>query len=215
MAVPKTIPYRPPYAGGPITAVGQTKFSSAAMQAPTALLGGGGGVPSAGGGYAGVALLATSLISTMIGTSMEAKAAKAEARAIQAAAEYNANMAEREGRAKEARIRHLARRNLSSWFTQMAGKSGVIAEEGGWLEALVWNAAAYETDALNAAIAGRNTAALERSRGQAAKRIGKQRSAAQYIAGAGKVAGMGLSLGIGGSYPTVAEIPGTTGGTSA
>jgi len=156
--------------------------------------------------YAGTALLATSAISEIVGTALSAKAAKEDARAVQAAAEYNANIAEMEGDAEEARRRRISRRELSSQFVQMAAKSGVTAEEGGWLEALVRNAAEYEVDALNVSIATRNTAALERARGQAAKRIGKQRSAAEYLRGAGRIAGMGLSLGIGGSYPTVQTV---------
>ena len=158
--------------------------------------------------YAGAALLATSAISEIFGTVLSAQAAKADAKAIQDAAKYNATIAEMEGDAEEARQRHIARRALSSQFVQMAGKSGVIAEEGGWLEALVWNAAEYEVNALNASIAGRNTAALERARGESARRIGKQKSAAAIISGVGQVAQMGLSLAIGGSYPTVATTNG-------
>ena len=205
MAIPKTIPYRPPYAGGSITAVGQTKFSSSEMQAPTALLGGGGG--GGGGGWAGVGLAAASAISSIGGALLSAKAMKMQARAEQAAAEYNALLAEIEARAESARQRHIARRTLSSQFTQMAGKSGVVAEEGGWLEALAWNAAEFETSAMNAWIAGTRTAALDRSRGQIAKSVGKQRAASEILSGVGRVAGLGASLAIGGAYKTVDEVP--------
>lgn len=161
--------------------------------------------------YTGAALLATSAISEIIGTSLSAKAAKADAKAVQAAADYNANISEMEGRAEETRWRHIGRRALSSQFTQMAGKSGVIAEEGGWLEALVANAAEYEVNALNAGIAGRNTAALERARGSAARNVGKQRSAAAWIAGAGRLGGFGLSLMIpGGPLATPVTTSATT-----
>ena len=151
--------------------------------------------------YAGAALGAITAATEVAGTALSVKAAKADAKAAQAAAEYNAALAEMEGRAEESRQRRIARRTLSSQFVQMAGKSGVIAEEGGWLEALVWNTAEYETNALNAAIAGRNTAALERSRGRAAKRIGKQRAGAEILAGASRLGGFGLSLMMPGTGP--------------
>jgi hypothetical protein len=103
-------------------------------------------------------------------------------------------LAEMEGNAEERRRRRLARRSLSSQFVQMAGKSGVIAEEGGWLEALVRNAAEYETNALNASIAGRNTARLNRAHGANAIRQGNQMAGASLLAGAGKLSGMAYSL---------------------
>jgi len=174
------------------------------------LYGGGGS-----GNYAGEALLATSAISQMVGSVLSANAALEQSNAVWAAARYNALRAEQQGRAEEARQRHIARRALSSQFVQMAGKSGVIAEEGGWLEALVWNAAEYEVNALNAAIAGRNTARLERARGEAAKEAGKRRYAAEMISGVGKLVGTGLSLAIGGSYPTVATTPASPGSAPA
>jgi predicted polyphosphate/ATP-dependent NAD kinase len=139
-------------------------------------------------------MLGVSVGSTIISSIMAAKAAKAQARAEQAAAEYNAVLAEMEGNAEYRRQRRYARRSLSSQFVQMAGKSGVIAEEGGWLERLVQNAAEYETNALNAAIAGRNTARLNRAHGANAIRQGNQMAGASLLAGAGKIAGMAYSL---------------------
>ena len=164
-----------------------------------------------GGGGAGTALLATSAFSTIAGSVLSALASKQQAEAIQAAARYNAALAEMEGRAEEMRQRRIGRRALSSQFVQMAGKSGVIAEEGGWLEALTWNAAEYETNAVNAGIAGRNRAALERSRARVAGDVGRQRTGAALLSGATRLSGLGLSLASGGSYPTVAYTPGTSG----
>lgn len=167
--------------------------------------------PTPGGGYAGAALLAASAFSTIVGSALSAVAAKQQAEAAQAAARYNAALAEMEGRAEEMRQRRIGRRALSSQFVQMAGKSGVIAEEGGWLEALTWNAAEYETNAVNAGIAGRNRAALERSRSRVAGDVGMQRAGAALLSGATRLSGLGLSLASGGSYPTVATTPGTSG----
>ena len=151
------------------------------------------------------ALFGASAVATLAGSLVSGMAARSQARAAAAAAEYNAIRAEMEGNAEERRRRRLARRALSTQFVQMAGKSGVIAEEGGWLQALVQNAAEYETDALNAGIAARNTARLDRSAGKHALRTGNLQAGAALLAGTGKVAGMGLAL-----YGT----PGTTGGKS-
>jgi hypothetical protein len=147
----------------------------------------------------------------MVGSVLSANAALEQSNAIWAASMYNARRAKMAGDSEEMRIRHIARRELSSQFVQMAGKSGVTGEEGGWLEALARNAAEYEVNALNASIAGRNTARLERARGKAAKEAGERRYAAEMISGVGKLVGTGLSLAIGGSYPTVATTPASTG----
>ena len=88
---------------------------------------GGSSAGGGGGGWAGVGLAAASAISSIGGALLSAKAMKMQARAEQAAAEYNALLAEIEARAESARQRHIARRTLSSQFTQMAGKSGVVA----------------------------------------------------------------------------------------
>ena len=151
-------------------------------------------------------LLGVQLGSTIMGSIFGAVGAKKQAKAEQAAANYNALVAQMEGDAEHRRRMRLARRELSAQYTQMAGKSGVLAEEGGWLEQLVNNAAEYEMDALNAAIAGRNTAALERARGKTARMIGSQRAAASLIGGVSKAAGIGLSLGLPGKAPAATEL---------
>jgi hypothetical protein len=138
--------------------------------------------------------MAVNAIGTIASSIMGASAAKSQARAEAAAAEYNAVLAEMEGYAEARRQRRHARRSLSSQFVQMAGKSGVTAEQGGWLERLVQNAAEYETNALNASIAGRNTARLNRMHGANAIRQGNQLAGASLLSGAGKLSGMALSL---------------------
>ena len=143
---------------------------------------------------AGDALFGIGAISGLAGSIMQASAARSQARAAAAAAEYNAVRAEMEGHAEERRRRRLARRAISSQFTQMAGKTGVIAEEGGWLEALVQNAAEYEVNALNASIAARNTARLDRAHGANAIRQGNMQAGASLLSGINRTAGLALSL---------------------
>ncbi len=144
--------------------------------------------------YAGGALLGIQAIGTIASSIMGAKAARSQAKAIAAAAEYNAVLAEMEGNAEERRLRRGSRRALSAQFVQMAGKSGVTAEEGGWLERLTQNAREYEINALNASIAGRNTARLNRMRGDNAIKQGDMQAGASLLAGAGKLGGMAYSL---------------------
>lgn len=145
------------------------------------------------------AALGVSMTSSLLGGILSGNAAMAQANAEKAAAEYNAKLAEMEGDREYLRRSRMARRELSSQFVQMAGKSGVLAEEGGWLEVLANNVEEYERDALNAHIAGRNTAMLERMRGESAMKIGSQRRTAALIGGFSQALYTGLSLGIPGA----------------
>jgi len=146
------------------------------------------------------ALLGASIGSTLVGSILGAVGSIQNAKAANAAAKYNAAIAKMQADAEAHRRRRLARRALSAQFTQMAGKSGVLAEEGGWLESLARNAGEYEMDALNAEIAGRQTAALERARGRTAMRQGRLGAGASILGGVSRVANLGLSLyGTGGS----------------
>ena len=157
--------------------------------------------------YAGGALMGIQAIGTIAGAFMQADAAKAQAKAAAAAAEYNAVLAEMEGNAEERRRRRGSRRALSSQFVQMAGKSGVMAEEGGWLERLTQNAEEYEINALNASIAGRNTARLNRMHGANAIRQGNMQAGAAMLTGASRLGGMAYSLyGTGSRKPPGTEL---------
>ena len=146
--------------------------------------------------HQGEMALGMGMFSSLLGSMMQGQAAMAQANAQRAAAEYNAHVAKLEGDAEFRRRMRINRRTISSQFVQMAGKSGVIAEEGGWLEVLASNAEEMERDALNAAIAGRNTARLERYRGEAAIAIGKQKRTAALIGGFSNLAFQGLSYGL-------------------
>ena len=153
-------------------------------------------VPSAGGGATGPgsalpgsALLGASIGTTLAGSLMSGIGALQQGKAVAAAANYNAFSAKLEGDAEEIRLRRLARREISAQYVQMAGKSGVLAEEGGWLEQLANNAREYEINALNAAIKGRNIAALERTRAINARRQGRASMFASVISGVGGAMG--------------------------
>ena len=155
--------------------------------------------PAAATGSTG-ALLGASIGSTLVGSILGAIGSIQNAKAANAAAKYNAAIAKMQADQEAHRRRRLGRRAISAQFTQMAGKSGVLAEEGGWLEALARNAGEYEQDALNAEIAGRQTAALERARGRSAMRQGYFGAGASILGGVSRVANLGLSLyGTGGS----------------
>ena len=169
--------------------------SSSSLGIPQSTGGGGGGGGGGGFGQAEAAL-GIGMFGSLLGSLMQGNAAMAQANAEKAAAEYNALVAEIEGYAEAQRRRRIHRRELSSQFVQMAGKSGVLAEEGGWLEVLASNAAEMEVDALNAEIAGRNTARLERYRGATAMAIGKQKRTAALISGFTNLAYQGLSYGL-------------------
>lgn len=123
------------------------------------------------------------LAMNLLGTGLQYKALIRQGEYEESAAKYNATLAEFAGQDEARRRRLIARQTVSSQFTQMAGKSGVLAEEGGWLEVLAYNAGQYEMDAVNAEIEARNSAALWRNRGQVAKAESKQLAGASLIAG--------------------------------
>jgi len=117
------------------------------------------------------------------GSLMQARGLKARGKAEQAAAEYNARLAEIQSYREARRIRSDARQQASSSYVQMAGKSGVIGASGGWLEVLVSNAETAERSAVEALIAGRSTAALNRSRGSLAASQAKRQAGAALLSG--------------------------------
>ncbi|HUU95558.1 MAG TPA: hypothetical protein VM487_07450 [Phycisphaerae bacterium] len=123
------------------------------------------------------------------GSLYQAKALKARGKAEAAAAEYNARLAEIQGQREARRIRRTARQQLSRDYVQMTAKSGVTGASGGWIEVLAANAEEYERSAVEAIIAGRMTAALDRSRGAIAKQQAKKSAGAALLAGASKAAG--------------------------
>ena len=122
---------------------------------------------------------------------LSANAAMAQANAEKMASEYNATLAILKGNDESRRIYRMAQQTISSQWVQMAGKSGVIDESG--IYRMARNAEEMERDALNAAIAGRNTARLDRARGRAAIEIGKQKRAAALIGGLASAGGTLLS----------------------
>lgn len=112
---------------------------------------------------------------------LKAKAARDQAKAIADAAEFNALRAEQQALSEEGRLRRIGRRKLSTQRVKFA-KAGVQLE-GTPLEFLAQNAAELELDALNARIAGQNTARLERDRAEVALDVGRLGAGAALISG--------------------------------
>lgn len=112
----------------------------------------------------------------------QADAIKQQAGAQAGAARYNAGLARAEGSAEAARIRRAGRRELGRQRT-LLGASGVRAE-GSPLELLAQNAFEIERDAVNAEIAGRNTARLDEAQARSAKRAGRAGAGTALLSGA-------------------------------
>lgn len=157
------------------------------------------GSASSGSGYSN-ALLGASAFGTMFGSLLGAQSATQNAKAIAAAARYNAALAELEANRNAELIRRDNRRQTSSEYVQMAAKSGVLAEQGGWLDRVMYNFQEREMAAIDDEYRGRNAAALERYRARSAIRQGKRSSAAAIIGGVSRVASTSLSLYAGGGY---------------
>ncbi len=105
-----------------------------------------------------------------------------QAGAEAAAARANARLAQREGAQQASSIRREGRRELGRQRT-VAGASGVQLE-GSPLDLLVSNAAEIEREAVQAEIAARNTARLDRSRASSIERAGKRQGASAILGGA-------------------------------
>ena len=147
-----------------------------------------------------ISLLVASIGTAVGGAVVKGRAAKAQAEAIADAAEFNALRAEQAGAAEESRVRRLNRRTLSSQRVQFA-KAGVRLE-GTPLEFLAQNAAELELNALQARIAGANTARLERERAEVALDAGRVSAGAALLEGISGATGAALSTqGFGGAAP--------------
>jgi hypothetical protein len=146
-------------------------------------------LPAAGGGIdwtklAGIAGAGSQLLSG----GLAGRAAEEQAEAEAASAEYNAQLARMRGRQEASAIRRMANKNLSAQYTNLSATSGLIVD-GSNLAQMASNAGAYEVEALNAAIAARNTARLYESRAQVARRTGSQKKTAHILNGV--TAGLG------------------------
>lgn len=111
-----------------------------------------------------------------------------------AALRYNAQLARDEGDAEATRIRRAGRRELGRQRS-ILGASGVRVE-GTPLELLERNAYEIERDAVNAQIAGRNTARLDAAAARGARRAARSSSATAILSG-GLQAGIGLGRTLG------------------
>lgn len=147
-----------------------------------------------------IALLVTSIATAVGGAVVKGKAAQNQAEAIADAQEFNALQAEQAGNAESSRVRRLNRRILSTQRVQFA-KAGVRLE-GTPLEFLAQNAAELELNALQAKIAGANTARLNREAADVALEAGRLSAGAALLQGLSGAAGAALSTGgFGGAAP--------------
>lgn len=99
--------------------------------------------------------------------------------------EYNAEMALREARSKEAAQRAEGMRRLSS-IRSSIGKSGATSA-GTPLMVLAESAANAEIDALNTQFAGKTQAELYRSKGKNAEKAGYLAAGTSLLSGFGKI----------------------------
>lgn len=136
----------------------------------------------------GRVLLPLAIATQVTGSIFQARAAQEEASAVERASEINAQLARQQATREMAAIQRRGRRQLSSQRAAF-GKSG-LQLTGSPLERLAQNAAEIETEALNAALMGRQTAELERQRGKAAVDVGRARAGASLLSGAARSVGL-------------------------
>jgi hypothetical protein len=120
-----------------------------------------------------------------LGTLMSAGAARAEGKAAQAAANYNAEAAMMESRSRESAQRAEASRRLSTIRANI-GKSGATTA-GTPLMVLAESASNAEIDALNTQYSGIREAAVYRAQGTNARRAGNVRAGASLLSGFGRI----------------------------
>jgi len=124
----------------------------------------------------------------LAGGFIEAGSARAQADAQASAFEHNALLARLEGSAESSRIRSAGKRQLGRARTQFA--QGDVAFGGSALEFFAQQAAEIEREAVNASLAGQNTAALDLSRAAGARRAGKRSAASSLLLGGLQSAGV-------------------------
>lgn len=117
---------------------------------------------------------------------MQASAARAQGKAAQAAAEYNAASVMEEARSKESAQRAEAARRLGTIRSQI-GKSGATSA-GTPLMVLAESAANAEIDALNTLYTGERQANLYRAQGVNARKQGNLMAGASLLSSIGKFA---------------------------
>lgn len=112
---------------------------------------------------------------------LKAKGSLDQAEAAAQAAEFNRAKALQDASAEEARIRREARKELGRRALG-AAKAGVLLE-GTPLDLLAQTAAEFELEAVNARVAGANTANLERRRAKNLRKQGRSAAISELIGG--------------------------------
>ena len=140
----------------------------------------------------GEALVGAALGLKLSGAAFQAHGAKTTSEAIEDASNFNAKQARKAGALEAARIRRFGRRQEGLQKVHFA-KAGVQLS-GSPLEFMVRDAEQFERDAVSAQIDANATAALDESRADNARTIGRQRSLASLITGVADAGQFGLSL---------------------
>lgn len=128
----------------------------------------------------------------LVGGIMQSRAAEQQASAASSAALYNARLAELEGSTEAQRRRRIGSQEITRQRVAMG--AGDVRLEGTPAEFLAQQAYEVERDAVNAQIAGRNTARLERAQASSIRKQGKISARNALLGGAGQALNFGLSL---------------------
>jgi len=121
-----------------------------------------------------------------------ARGARAQGDAAAQAAEFNARLGLSEAGREANRIRREGRRTIGRARTQLA--QGGVQAVGSPLEFLAAQAAEIERQAIDTLTAGKNTAALDRSRGANAQAAGRRQAGTSLLLGATRAAGVGAGF---------------------
>lgn len=124
---------------------------------------------------------------SVVGTLVQAGAARSQGQAAQAAAEYNAQAALTEARSREAAQRAESDRRLGTIRANI-GKSGATSE-GTPLLVLAESAANAEIDALNTRYTGQQRADVYRAGGANARRQGNIMAGTSLLSGGARLFG--------------------------
>lgn len=120
-----------------------------------------------------------------VGSLMQASSARAQGKAAQAAANYNAESAMMEARSRESAQRAASARQLATIRSRI-GKSGATSE-GTPMMVLAESAANAEIDALNTVITGQRQASIYRAQGTNARRQGNISAGSSLLSGFGRI----------------------------
>lgn len=139
-----------------------------------------------------IATPAVGIGAPIVGGILQSRAAADQAAAGSSAALQNARLAELEGNTEAARRRRAGGQEITR--QRVISGAGDVRLEGTPADFLAQQAYEVERDAVNAEIAGRRTARLERAQARSIQKAGKVSARNALIGGAGQALNFGLSL---------------------